>query len=542
MARIFISYATPDRPVADEVVGWLRAAGHEPFLDHDLRHGISVGEDWRQRLYRELREVDAVVGVVTSSFVASNWCSAEVGIADALGCRLMPVRAEAGVVHPLMRDLQYADYQADPGRARDRVLQAVRLLDDGAGTWREGENPFPGLEAFTAARSPVFFGRAAEAREVGNRLRAMGGTGGMLAIVGPSGCGKSSLLNAAVVPLLDSDPAWLTVPRLVPGSDPLSELARALAATATRLELGWSASDVRGVLEGGTDGLRRIADDLLSAGSATHQRLLVSIDQAEELFTRTTPDALQRFAQLLRDAIAGPVHVVTAMRSEFLDDLRDLPALAGVPIEAYVLAPLDREMLRDVIDGPAKVARLRLENGLAAVLVADTASGEALPLLAFTLRQLADGLPAGGTLTLARYDDLGGVQGALTRHADAALAEAMRASGLTNREVVAGLTRLVTIDDTGRRARRRITLTSLTPPLRVALQVFVERRLLLSDTDIGQVWLTVAHESLLTEWRPLDTATAEIAHALRTARTVEQAAADWTSAGHPVHYLWDDER
>ncbi|MGH3711289.1 MAG: TIR domain-containing protein, partial [Pseudonocardiaceae bacterium] len=541
MTRIFISYATPDRLVADEVGSWLRAAGHEPFLAHDLRDGISVGEDWKQRLYRELREVDAVIGVVTSSFVASTWCTAEVGIADALGCRLMPLRAEAGVVHPLMRDLQSVDYQADSGQARDRVLQAVRLLDDGAGTWREGENPFPGLEPFTAARSRVFFGRAAEARDVGNRLRAMGGTGGLLALVGPSGCGKSSLLNAAVVPLLDDDPTWLTVPKLVPGSDPLPELARVLALTATRLGLGWSASDVRGVLEGGTDGLRRMADDLLAVGPATHQRLLVPIDQAEELFTRTTPDARRRFAYLLGEAIAGPVQVVAAMRSEFLDDFRDLSALASVPIEAYALALLDREMLHEVIERPAKVARLLLEKGLAAALVAD--SGEALPLLAFTLRQLADGLPAGSTLTIARYHDFGGVQGALARHADAGLAEAVRASSLTDREVLAGLTRLVTIDDTGRRARRRVTLTSLTPPLRVALQVFVDRRLLLSDIDHeGQVWLTVTHEALFTGWHPLNTATADITNALRAARTVEQAAAEWTSAGRSEHYLWDDKR
>ncbi|MGH3829827.1 MAG: toll/interleukin-1 receptor domain-containing protein, partial [Pseudonocardiaceae bacterium] len=69
MAHIFISYATSDRSVAEEVLTWLRAAGHEAFLDDDLRNGISVGEDWKQRLYRELREVDAVIGVVTSSFV-----------------------------------------------------------------------------------------------------------------------------------------------------------------------------------------------------------------------------------------------------------------------------------------------------------------------------------------------------------------------------------------------------------------------------------------------------------------------------------------
>jgi conflict system STAND superfamily ATPase len=73
-----------------------------------------------------------------------------------------------------------------------------------------------------------------------------------------------------------------------------------------------------------------VADDLLAAGPAPHQRLLVSIDQAEELFTRTTTAGRQRFAQLLYAAVAGPVQVVVAMRSEFLDDLRDL----GVPVEA----------------------------------------------------------------------------------------------------------------------------------------------------------------------------------------------------------------
>ncbi|HWR47033.1 MAG TPA: toll/interleukin-1 receptor domain-containing protein, partial [Pseudonocardiaceae bacterium] len=186
MARVFISYATPDRAIADEVSGWLRAAGHEPFLDHDLRDGISPGEDWEQRLYRELREVDAVLGVVTSSFLASNWCSAELGIASARGCRLIPLRAETDVVHPLMQRLQDVDYLADPRQARDRVLHAVRLLDDGGGTWRDGDNPYPGLEPFTAALSRVFFGRMVQAREVSNRLRAMG-VAGMLAIVGPSG-------------------------------------------------------------------------------------------------------------------------------------------------------------------------------------------------------------------------------------------------------------------------------------------------------------------------------------------------------------------
>ena len=289
MAQVFISYATSDRRIANEVSSWLRAAGHEPFVDHDIRAGIAVGEAWRERLYRELREVDAVIGVVTSSSVASTWCSAELGIADALGCRLLPLRAEAGVVHPLLEGLQHADYEADPQEARDRILQTLRLLEYGDRTWKEGDNPFPGLEPFTAALSRVFFGRGTEVREVGNRLRSMSDMGGLLAIVGPSGCGKSSLLKAAVVPLLEGDPTWLTVPPVVPGTDPFLELARALAVVSQQLGLNWLASDVRGRLEAGSDGLQRVANDLLAASAAAHRRLLVPIDQAEELFTRTSP-------------------------------------------------------------------------------------------------------------------------------------------------------------------------------------------------------------------------------------------------------------
>jgi hypothetical protein len=47
--------SVPPRTIANEVSSWLRAVGHESFLDHDLRDGISPGEDWKQRLYRELR-------------------------------------------------------------------------------------------------------------------------------------------------------------------------------------------------------------------------------------------------------------------------------------------------------------------------------------------------------------------------------------------------------------------------------------------------------------------------------------------------------
>jgi hypothetical protein len=42
VAHLFISYATPDRAIAEEVPEWLRAAGHEPFLARDLRDTTDI--------------------------------------------------------------------------------------------------------------------------------------------------------------------------------------------------------------------------------------------------------------------------------------------------------------------------------------------------------------------------------------------------------------------------------------------------------------------------------------------------------------------
>jgi len=47
--------------------------------------------------------------------------------------------------------------------------------------------------------------------------------------------------------------------------------------------------------------------------------------------------------------------------------------------------------------------------------VSDTDGGEALPLLAYTLAELAEGVERGGRLLLSRYEHLGGVRGTLAR-------------------------------------------------------------------------------------------------------------------------------
>ncbi|MGH4016868.1 MAG: toll/interleukin-1 receptor domain-containing protein [Pseudonocardiaceae bacterium] len=61
MARIFVSHASEDRALAGEVHQWLIDAGHEVFLDQDLRDGIALGEQWEQRLHERLRWANAVL-------------------------------------------------------------------------------------------------------------------------------------------------------------------------------------------------------------------------------------------------------------------------------------------------------------------------------------------------------------------------------------------------------------------------------------------------------------------------------------------------
>jgi hypothetical protein len=359
-------------------------------------------------------------------------------------------------------------------------------------------------------------------------------------VVGPSGCGKSSLVRAGLKPLMVREADWLVIEPFLPGPDPVSALAGELAVSGRRLGLGWALAQVRERIAGG--GLAALATELLVAASVSRRRrhLLVIVDQFEELLTQTEPAERAAFAAALASAPAGSVHTVATMRLESLPELLSSEELDSLTLHTFTLRPLRSETLPEVIVGPARLAGIEIDEHLLNRAVADTGSGEALPLLAFTLSELAAGARRGSRLSTQRYRELGGVHGALIRQADAALAAACAAGGRGRGEVIRGLLRLVTVDERGVPTRWRASRDELPERVRAELDVFVAKRLLTIDTDErGAVLVGVAHEAILSAWPPLAEEVIAIAPALRARRIVEQAASDWDERGRPPRALWD---
>src|SRR3954453_13457290 len=189
MAKVFVSHASKDAALASEVRRWLIDDGHKAFLDQDLSDGLVVGEEWERRLRERLRWADAVVCVLTSAYLASVWCTAELTIAQSRGSRLLPLRAEPGVRHPLLNSVQYVDMTSDALAARARVAETLLRIDAAGGAaWPDDRSPFPGLRALDTDEHSVFFGRAREVDQLATLVRspAERADPAVLLVVGPS--------------------------------------------------------------------------------------------------------------------------------------------------------------------------------------------------------------------------------------------------------------------------------------------------------------------------------------------------------------------
>ena len=291
--------------------------------------------------------------------------------------------------------------------------------------------PFPGLGHFTEEQAHFFFGRESE---IADALQKLGDTDSghkrWLYIDGPSGVGKSSFVRAGLMPrvrtghIIGTHPNWL-VAIMRPGACPVTNLAHAVhAASRSHLPGGNGLNDLLDALRHHSE--TALASFLRQYVPSGHGILLV-IDQLEETFTLAGDEECKRFDTLLATALSdhsGPLYLVTTVRSDFAANISELPHLETLlnrDASRFYLKPLGVSGLRAAIVHPARQIGLEWEEHLVGRIIRDASRSEgSLPLVAHVLQALW--LERHGSrLTFAAYERLGGVEGALTRSADAIL-------------------------------------------------------------------------------------------------------------------------
>ena len=291
-------------------------------------------------------------------------------------------------------------------------------------------NPFPGLRPFEFDDNPHFFGRDEQTTELTTRLRK----NRFVAVVGTSGSGKSSLVRAGLLPELLSGTmsgagsSWETA-IMRPGGDPLTNLAQSMVdADLYDPEEEDIAAQVRATLTRSGLGLvEAIRQSDLSQGT----NFLLVVDQFEEIFRfRRSEDATDEqaafFVNLLLEASAQsdlPLYVIITMRSDFLGECSQFPRLADTVNEGEFLIPrLNRDQRKEAILGPVKVEGGGMTDRLLLRLLNDIGDDpDQLPILQHALMRTWDLFAAqneSGDLDLEHYHATGGMNEALSRHAD----------------------------------------------------------------------------------------------------------------------------
>jgi serine/threonine protein kinase/WD40 repeat protein len=400
---------------------------------------------------------------------------------------------------------------------------------------RRSDNPFLGLRPFDCADSGVFFGRSSEVTELLVRLRSQS----MILLAGDSGVGKSSLCRAGVASavlagaLLDDREYQLV--ELQPGHRPARALCDGLSSV-----LNQPATELFALLRSDPHALARQVQRLPGESGG----LLLLFDQLEELLTQSDPDEAELLSEWLGllTVCAPGLRVLLSARGDFLTRLAALPGLGrDFSSRLYIVRPLSPEGLRQAITEPAALLGVSFESSeLVDELLQSTLHTDGgLPLLQFALAELWQARDkASGQITHDALAALGGVAGALARHADQVIRALLPAERLAAQRLIL---RLVSVD--GMRASKTLPeLRTGDPAEPAALEAMVRGRLLLAREVGGETAYELAHEALLKGWTQLRRWLDSEGERRVVIEKLMQAATEWQRLGRSSDLLWNDRR
>ncbi len=364
---------------------------------------------------------------------------------------------------------------ATPPRAKDlpediRTLGLIQAQSIGSDSFKEDfalvldkidlavPDPYLGLEPFDHEHKKYYFGRDEKIRE----LQGLVHEKPLVVVTGGQGSGKSSLVNVALL-----SGHWGTRLLLDPGETPANIVA--------------AISNV----------------DTLDGQ-------LIFVDQYEEYVADNLHAGRQLLELLIDLTRRSSVRIVVTMRSGDLE--RVLTSNIVDEVAQLDLKPMNITDLREVITRPAIVAgEFQFEPHLVARIIDDTvATAGQLPLVEFALSEL---WAAKRSLTLQAYEHIGGLTGALNKHAEMIYQEEDDNGKSLIRQL---LTKLARDGDIGGYVMWPRRLKDLEPELRdMALKLSSARtgyhRLVEIRSQPGhEDMVALTHISLATAWQRLN--------------------------------------
>jgi WD40 repeat protein/serine/threonine protein kinase len=403
--------------------------------------------------------------------------------------------------------------------------------------------PFPGLLPFSSKRSRYFVGRERELSAALERLREAP----VLPIVGSAGAGKSSFLRAGLIPRLREQRHWVVI-ALRPGPRPFATLApRLLAAEGYQVEGPTRPpSDQLAALEAdlmATPG--RLAQELRRVADEHRAGVLLTVDQTEDLFTVAPPEQAAAFLRALLGAakLDDPLRVVFCLREDFLHRLPASPAAQRALAQLLVLGPPRPAELETILVRPLALAGYRYEDPamVEEMLAQASSAATSLPLISFAISELwqrRDGERR--LLERSAYEAIGGLDGALARHADDVLDRLPPEDQQRARDL---LLRLVSAERRRLSVPRETLLDGLSDEAAGVLERLCEARLLTVRRGArGEAApIELCHDALVTRWQRLRLWVEQSHDDLRLLAELRQAAELWQRRGRVAAEVWQGQ-
>ncbi len=566
----FLSHNSHDKPSVEQIALWLEdEAKLKVWLD---KWNLVPGDPWQEDLERALDQSHCCV-VFLGPHGIGSWQNEEMRVAiskrvSRKAMRVVPVllpnalRPEKESELPdFLRRLTWVKFsdRLDEPETLYRLLCGIQGIAPGrsASENTPNMNPFRGLEVFREEDAPFFFGR----ENVVQQLLDYFQNHRFLAVIGPSGSGKSSVVQAGLIPALKSRGAKseerkaldrssspstlrpLPYALFTPQDDPFRELAIALRPLI-------SSPSYSAIIEALMDAEKEL--EYISRGicrDSGEARLLLIIDQFEEVFTQTTDEhKRQRFFASLLNTVESPncpILIVLTMRSDFLGKCAAYADLNTFVIDhLFQIGPMAPQDLREAIEAPAHLVGLEFDEGLVTRILKDAVSAPGgLPLIEHALLELYE-RRRGNKLTTYAYDIIGGISGALVKRAEAEFARLKPVQQEILRKMF--VLRLIQPGEGTEDTRRRATKEELlatgdnAKEADAVLQQWTNARLLTTtcDEEKKQEIVDVTHEALIRAWPCVQNWLKEARETSRLLGLVRHATHQWLASDKSIDYLW----